>query len=418
MIGYDEALALIRAQCARLPCERIGAARALGRVLASAIDSGEDLPPFANSAMDGFALRVGSSPLDAGMQWDVIGASAAGDAQAHAGDGAWEIMTGACLPEGMDSVIPVEQIEVLARDADGRPARIALRAEVLPGQHVRRRGEDVARGARVIDAGTCLAAEHLAVLASLGVAEVEVIRRPRVALLNTGRELVDDPCQVLAPGQIRNSNGPLLAARLRAAGADLVAQQVVGDDAHAFVTALDEVLASGVDLVLSTGAVSMGRHDFIPDVLRAQGAQILFHKVRIRPGKPLLFAQLAGGALFFGLPGNPVSSVVGLRFFVEPALRVLLGMAQERALRVRLANSAGKPVALRRHLKARLHCDAQGQLTAQVLGGQESFKLAPLLQANAWVVIDEDAGEVAPGALVRIYGLGHLQSAGLEGWEA
>lgn len=415
MIGYDEALALIRAQCARLPCERVAAARALGRVLASAIDSGEDLPPFANSAMDGFALRVGSQTLTAGTELDVIGASAAGDAQAAARDGAWEIMTGACLPEGMDSVIPVEQVEVLARDAEDRPRRIALRADVTPGQHVRARGEDVARGARVIDAGTCLAAEHLAVLAALGVAEVDVVRRPRVALLNTGRELVDDPRQPLAPGQIRNSNGPLLGARLRAAGAELVAQQVVGDDAQAFVTALDEVLASRADLVLSTGAVSMGRYDFIPDVLRAQGARILFHKVRIRPGKPILLARLAGGALFFGLPGNPVSSVVGLRFFVEPALRALLGMVHERALRVRLANSAGKPVALRRHLKARLHADAQGQLAVQVLGGQESFKLAPLLQANAWVVIDEDAGEVAPGTLVAVYGLGHLQPAALEG---
>lgn len=416
MIGYDEALDLIRAHCTRLPVESVDAMQALGRVLAQAVVSGEDLPPFANSAMDGFALRVGSQALTAGAELDVIGASAAGDAQAAARDGAWEIMTGACLPAGMDSVIPVEQVEVLARDAEDRPRRIALRADVTPGQHVRRRGEDVARGAQVIGAGTCLAAEHIGVLAALGVATVEVVRKPRVALINTGRELVDDPRQSLAPGQIRNSNGPLLAARLLAAGAQVVHREVVGDEPAQFSAALERALAAGADLVLGTGAVSMGRYDFIPETLRGQGARILFHKVRIRPGKPLLCARLSAGQLFFGLPGNPVSSMVGLRFFVEPALRVLLGMGAEQRVRVALANGAGKPVALRRHLKARVACDAQGRVQVQVLGGQESFKLAPLLQANAWVVLGEDAGEVAPGSLVDVHGLGHMQAPPLQGF--
>lgn len=415
MIGYDEALAIIAGNCAVLPRERIPASQAMGRVLAMAVDSPDDLPPFANSAMDGFALRAGTGTLPAGSEFIVAGACAAGDGQAQGGEGAWEIMTGACVPDGLDTVVPVEQVEVLGRDAQERPQRIRLRADVAPGQHLRRRGEDVRQGTQVVAAGQLLRAPHLALLAALGVATVEVVARPRVALINTGRELVDNPVQPLEPGQIRDSNGPLLAARLAAAGAELVHQQVVGDEPQAFEAALQAALAAGANVLLSTGAVSMGRYDFVPDTLRGLGARIHFHKVRVRPGKPLLFARLAGGQLYFGLPGNPVSSAVGLRFFVEPALRGLLGLPPERPLRVPLATPAGKPVALRRHLKARLVCDGQGQLQAQVLAGQESFRIAPLLQSNAWAVIAEDAGEVPVGGLVDIYGPGHLQGAQPEG---
>ena len=413
MIGYDEALAIIRGQARRLPLQRV--APAPGQVLAEPVGSGEDLPPFDNSAMDGFALCVGANGAKAGAEFDVQGAQAAGDAQVAAAGGAWEIMTGARLPDGLDTVVPVEQVEILAARADGRPQRIRLQADLPRGQHVRRRGEDVARGATVVAAGTRLEASHLMLLAALGVAQVAAAQRPKVALINTGRELVDDPAQTLASGEIRNSNGPFLAARLLEAGAELVLRETVSDDEAAFLAALRRALDAGADVVLSTGAVSMGRYDFVPDALRLVGARIHFHKVRIRPGKPLLFATLGAGQLFFGLPGNPVSSAVGLRFFVEPALRAMLGLAPERPLQVPLANAAGKPVALRRHLKGRLVCDARGQLQAQVLAGQESFRIAPLLQSNAWIVIGESAGAVGPGDLVEVHGLGHLQGLSLEG---
>lgn len=411
MIGYDEALAIIVGPRTVLPRERIPASQALGRVLAVAVASPDDLPPFANSAMDGFALRAGAGVLAAGTEFVVAGALAAGDVTVGAGEGAWEIMTGAGVPDELDTVVPVEQVDVVEHDAQDRPQRVRLLADVAAGQHLRQRGEDVARGAQVMASGQILQAPHLAVLAALGVATVEVVRRPRVALINTGRELVDNPVQPLAPGQIRNSNGLLLAVRLDAAGADVVYRRVVGDEPPEFEAAVRAALAAGADVLLSTGAVSMGRYDFVPDTLRGLGAQIHFHKVRIRPGKPLLFAQLADGQLYFGLPGNPAASAVGLRFFVEPALRDLLGLPPERPLRVPLANPAGKPVPMRRHLKARLVCDDAGQLRAQVLAGQESFRIAPLLQSNAWAVIAEDAGDVPVGGLVDVYGPGHLQGA-------
>lgn len=410
MIGYDEALGIIRREAARLDLRRCPPEQALGHVLAEPVASDEYLPPFDNSAMDGFALHVGGATLRAGTEFEVAGAQAAGDAHVAEAHGAWEIMTGARMPEGLDAVVPVEQVEVLACDAGGRPLRIRLAADVEPGQHVRLRGEDVMRGATVIESGTRLAPQHLMVMAALGVQSVAVARRPRVAVITTGRELVDDPAQPLASGEIRNSNGPLLAARAVEAGAEVVLRETVSDEPAAFLSALERALAAGADVVLSTGAVSMGRYDFVPDTLRGIDATIHFHKVRIRPGKPLLFARLAGGQLYFGLPGNPVSSAVGLRFFVEPALRGLAGMAPERPLRVPLASAYRKRAALRFHLKGRVDVDGMGRLLARVLPGQESFRILPLLAANAWIVVPEEAQSAEEGDLVDVYGLGHLEA--------
>lgn len=410
MIGYDEALAVILREAARLEVRRCSPEQALGHVLAEPVTSDEHLPPFDNSAMDGFALHVGGATLRTGTEFDVAGAQAAGDARVEAAHGAWEIMTGARLPEGLDAVVPVEQVEVLDRDADGRPLRIRLSAEVEAGQHVRLRGEDVMRGRQVVEAGTRIEARHLMVMAALGVQAVSVARRPRIAIITTGRELVDDPAQPLESGEIRNSNGPFLAARAIEAGADVVFRETVSDEPSTFLVALEHALGAGADVVLSTGAVSMGRYDFVPDTLRGIGATIHFHKVRIRPGKPLLFARLAGGQLYFGLPGNPVSSAVGLRFFVEPALRALTGMTPERPIRVPLAAAYRKRAALRFHLKGRLEVDGTGRLQARVLPGQESFRILPLLAANAWIVVPEDAPPPEAGDLVDVYGLGHREA--------
>lgn len=414
MIGFDEALAMIQREAAVLPARSCAAADAVGLVLACDVCSGEDLPPFDNSAMDGFALRIDREPLAAGAEFDVAGAQAAGDAHAVAQSGAWEIMTGARVPDGLDAVIPIEQVEVLARDSQDRPQRIRTTAAVEPGQHVRLRGEDVRTGACILKAGTRIEAPQVMLLAALGVAQVQVRPAPRVALLTTGRELVDDPTQALASGEIRNSNGPYLAQRVGDAGAQLVLRETVSDDADAFLAALQRALAAGAEVVLSTGAVSMGRYDFVPDALRSIGARLHFHKVRIRPGKPLLFATLPGGQLYFGLPGNPVSSAVGLRFFVEPALRALSGLVPERPLQVPLAASFKKRAPLRFHLKGGLELDQHGQLQARVLPGQESFRIAPMAQANCWIVVEDTHEAPAAGELVKVYGLGHLLAPQIE----
>lgn len=403
-LAYDEALRIVLAASTRLPAQDCAVESCLGRVLASDIVSDAALPPFDNSAMDGFALNGKDDKVLAGTEFDVEGEQAAGDGVTHAGGGAWEIMTGARMPDGLDRVIPVEQTERLAP-----AARIRLLADVEPGQNVRTAGSDVQHGETVLAAGSALAPQHLMLLAALGVATVSVSERPRVAVLCTGRELVDDPKQALAPGQIRNSNGPFLAARLPLAGADVVHVETVGDDALAFEAALRRAWDAGAKVIVSSGAVSMGRYDFVPQALERIGAKTLFHKVAIRPGKPLLFARLPGDALLFGLPGNPIAVAVGLRFFIEPALRVMLGLPGEAPRRVPLSTPFSKKPRLRFHLKSRLHIDAQGRLATEILGGQESYRIKPLADANAWTVVPADIDALPAGALVDVYGPGHLE---------
>lgn len=408
MISVADAQALVRAQAAPLPSERVPLALALGRVNAHAVVSAVDLPPFDNSAMDGFALCGAGQTLHSQCEFDVAGELAAGDSTRHVeGDHAWEIMTGAALPAGLDTVVPVEQVEVLARDEQARPLRIRLLAEVPPMQHVRRAGEDIARGQTALPAAQWLGASHLLLLAGLGIGEIDVARRPRVALLCTGRELVDDPAQALQPGQIRNSNASFLRARIIAAGAELAHYETVPDDADAFRAALNRALLADRDVVLSTGAVSMGRYDFVPQVLEGIGARTLFHKVAMRPGKPMLFARLAEGPLYFGLPGNPVSSVVGLRFFVEAALRVMLGLPPERAWSLPLLHHARKKPGFRLHQKARVVLGSDARLGVELLPGQESFKTRPLLAANAWAALPAESCELPAGSLIEVLPLGH-----------
>jgi molybdopterin molybdotransferase len=415
MIGYDAALAIVLRQSVRLPPETVPAERAFARVLAEPVQSTQCLPPFDNSAMDGFALDTQGGQASAGREFAVAGVQVAGDAEVSATAGAWEITTGARLPLGLDAVVPIEQTEIIDAGADGHPLRFRLLADVVAGSNIRRRGEDVAEGVHVMRAGTCVQAPQLMLLSALGISQVEVVRRPRVAIIVSGRELVADPAQPLEAGQIRDSNGPYLHARLVSAGAEVVYRTRVGDDADEFLAALDQALANGADIVVTTGAVSRGRHDFIADALRNSGAEILFHKVRIRPAKPLLFARLPSGQLCFGLPGNPVSSAIGLRFFVEPALRAMLGMAPERPLRLPLAGATRKRADVRSHLHAQVFCDASGRLCASVLQQQQSFRLMPMLAADGWVVLPESASGADAGDMVDVYGLGHLQPLQVSG---
>lgn len=406
MISYGEALQQLLAAAEPLPAQNLPVDQAEGRVLAAAVTSSQALPPFDNSAMDGFALRAGGDVVPAGSTFDVQGWQAAGDVAAEGGQGAWEIMTGARMPSGLDSVVPVEQVDVVEAQ-NGRPLRIRLRETLKPGQHVRLRGQDVEDGEEVLAATATLDINALTLLHAIGAANVQVQPQPKVAVIATGKELVSDAAQVLESGQIRDSNRPYLVRRLQAAGADVVWQGVVGDDTAAFDNVLDVALAAGAKVLISTGAVSQGRYDFIPDALRARGAQIIFHKVAIRPGKPLLFARLPNGVLYFGLPGNPISAAVGQRFFVEPVLRRLLGLPEEPALQLPLQADVRKPPGLRMHARARVELDAAGQLSVRVLSGQESFRLKTMLKANAWAVLEGEGDLAVAGSRVRVQGWGH-----------
>ncbi|SDQ93073.1 molybdopterin molybdotransferase MoeA [Pseudoxanthomonas sp. CF125] len=394
MIAYAQALELLLAEAAVLPAEWCRSADACGRILAEPLRASNMLPPFDNAAMDGYAFATSSEGLAAGSEHRVAGQLAAGappppDA---AGD-VWEIATGAALPAGLDCIVPFERVERLSAE------RIRLREAAFAGQNIRRAGSDIAIAGEVAAAGQRIDPALRMVLAALGVERISVRRKPRVALLSTGAELVVDALLPLGPGQIYASNASYLEASLRALGAEVIANVALGDDAQAFAAQTGR-LADQADLVLSTGAVSMGSRDFIPAGLQAMGARLLFHKAAIRPGKPILAARLQEGALFVGLPGNPIAVAVGLRYFVVPLLRAMLGMPAETPLRASLAAPIRVAKGLRHFLKARLRQSSDSGLVAELLEGQQSYRMGSLLQANAWVVLPEDADEWPAGALV------------------
>lgn len=404
MIRYREAIEHLLAAVSQLPVESCRTAACSGRVLAAEVRSPIALPGFDHAAMDGYALAA-LEPLEPGSEHRVIGSQAAGDAPRDAGGGAWEIMTGARLPDGLDAVVAVERTELLETAADGSPRRIRLLDALSEGQNVRRAGVDVQAGESVLAPGTPLGPAQIMLLASLGIAEVPVVRRPRVAVIGTGKELITDPAQSLSGGQIYSSNGPYLAAALAMAGAEVIACEVVDDTAVTYADAVRRAQAAGADLVVSTGAVSMGRYDFVPEALRRLGATALFHKVAMRPGKPLLAASLPAGPLVMALPGTPMAVAAGLRFFVTPVLRAMLGQGAEPELRAVLDTPQQPKAGLRHFLRAAFHLDAAGCLHARVMPQQQPFRIAPFAAADGWVVLDEEAGDCAAGRVVPVASL-------------
>ncbi len=390
MISYQEALGMILAESAVLARRRVPLQDAAGRVSAEALFARLDVPAFANAAMDGYAVACRDTRNASEAQpvtLPVAGSVVAGLAPPQATPGsAWEIMTGAPVPAGLDAVVPVEHI---AEHVPGGLALSIIRLMqcVQPGQNVRRMSEDFRRGERVIDAGTRLAPHHLMGLAACGLDEVSVCDTPRMAILTTGSELASSGSELQA-GQIRDANGPYLRALLAQLGIAGSTRSTAADNALALRKELGE-LAEHSDLILTTGGVSAGRLDLVPDVVRALGGEILFHKVAIRPGKPILYARLPGGKHLFGLPGNPLAVDVGMRFFVIPALRAMQGLAAE-VFRPAICDDAVRSRSrLRFFAKAHRNVDAEARSRVQTLPGQESFRIGSLLKANCWAVIPE-----------------------------
>ena len=404
MISYDQARDRLLAHAERLADELCSPKECLGRVLAQDIVSPMALPSFDHAAMDGYALYA-SEPLAAGSEHAVLGSQAAGDVARASAGMAWEIMTGAQLPVGLDAVVAVERTQLLTSATDGSPTRIRLLDSLASGTNVRHVGSDVAIGATVISAGTRIEPAQLMLLAALGVTQVAVVRQPRVAVICTGKELQADPTRPLAAEQIHNSNGPYLVAALRAAGARVVSCVTVDDTATTYAQAVARARDGGVDLIVSTGAVSMGRYDFVPDTLGELGAELLFHKVAMRPGKPLLAASLHEGPLVLALPGTPMAVAAGFRFFVAPVLRAWAGQGSERTWHAVLDTPQQPKAGLRHFLRASLHQAADGRLHASLLSQQQPFRIQPFANADAWVVLPEDAGDCAAGTLVEIASL-------------
>ena len=376
-------------------------AEAAGEVTASVIKARLSVPGFANAAMDGFVLHAGATRTaspETPVRIAISGLIAAGEpVPAHSGL-AWEILTGAPVPPGLDAVVPLERV-TRVDDLNGEQATVLITEPLHPGQNIRQCGEDFIKGRVFVDAGTRLAPHHLMGLAACGVDEVSVVSSPRVAVLTTGNELATHGAE-LAAGQIRDANGPYLRALLPLLGTRLTTMATARDQADDLRKNL-RALAGTVDVVLTTGGVSVGQLDLLPSIVREIGGEILFHKVAIRPGKPLLHARLADGTLLFGLPGNPLAVAVGMRFFVIPALRALQGLAPETATPAVTSTPVRTRGQLRFFAKAYTEVDATGCRRVQLLPGQESFRIAPLLRANCWAIVPEGVGDIPAGSMLE-----------------
>ena len=389
LLSLEEAQERVLGHARRLPVESVPIAGAGGRVTAEDVRARVDLPPFASSAMDGFAVRAADLP----GTLRIAGESAAGapfDGPLEAGD-AVAISTGAVVPEGADAVVPIENVGTQDNTVD-------ITGSSEPGAHVRPRGGDVATGEVVVPAGVTLTPARLAAAAASGVAELSCVRRPRATVLATGSELVD-PGGSLRPGQIYETNSLMLATALTAAGAEVVTQRPVADDEGALRQTLERGLAT--DVLVTSGGVSVGEHDLVRAVELELGVEEVFWRVAMKPGKPISFG-VRGETLVFGLPGNPVSALVGCELFVKPALRALQGLADPlpRFEPGRLAVGLRRNEERDEFVRARSRVD-RDVLVLEPVAGQESHMIVRAGAADALVHIPRGNGELAAGSTVR-----------------
>ncbi|HEX2569955.1 MAG TPA: gephyrin-like molybdotransferase Glp [Polyangia bacterium] len=391
MLTVEQALGRILSSIAPLGAEQVFLGMAQGRALAESIVAERLLPPWDNSAMDGFAVRA--AEVVAGRPLPIAFTVGAGDAPGPLAPGAVaRIMTGAPVPPGADAIVKRED----ATEAEGK---VAFSLVPAVGAHVRRAGDDVRPGAAVLGRGEVLEAGELGLIAALGRTIVSVHRRPRVAIVSTGSELVEAD-RLPRPGQIVGSNGWALAAQCRDAGAEPMVLPLVPDDRVAIRGALEAALAA--DVVLSSGGVSVGDFDFVKEVLEGLGVRQEFWKVAMKPGKPIAFGLAPRGTPVFGLPGNPASSMVAFELFVRPALRKMGGLGEgwERPRAPVVLDEAYVHDGKRRHyLRARVRRDGE-VLRARRLAQQGSGMLRSMVGMNALLEIPEDAGTLAAGERV------------------
>lgn len=389
LLTLEEAQELVLERVRPLGTEPVPIGEAVRRIAAKDVRARVDLPPFASSAMDGFAVR--SADLPGTLR--IVGESAAGrpyEGRLEPGC-AVAISTGAVVPENLDAVVPVE---VVVQSAN----TVEISQTARTGAHIRPRGGDVASGEVVLPAGATLTAARLAAVAAAGVASIECRRRPRVAILATGSELVA-PGVPLRAGQIYETNGLMLAAALSAAGAEIVTEPTAADDDAVLREALETGLAG--DVLVTSGGVSVGEHDLVRAVERELGVEEVFWRVAIKPGKPVSFG-VRGDTLVFGLPGNPVSALVGSELFVKPALRALQGAAEP----LPRFETGSLTIGLRRNgerdefVRARVRTDAS-EVVLEPIVGQESHMIVRSSAADALVHVPRGNGELAAGTTAR-----------------
>ena len=401
MKNYLEALSIIQNEISAIGTQQLDTKSANG-VVAEDIFSNNPVPSFSNSAMDGFCLQseltknaTSNNPVELQINGTIFaGDQAPTDAKAS---GSYEIMTGSVMPDCMDSVLILEKGEVIEKNG----CKILVLSEpVVRGANVRKAGEDYEEGELILSKGTLINDHHKIGLIMNNHRKVRVYKKPSIGILTTGNELEID-----SPSSVPNSNGPFLESAVNSLDLKCIENLHSGDYLTVIKEKIQKLRDKNANLILTSGGVSAGKADFIPAALVEMGAEVLFHKLWIRPGKPILMAKFPDGTIVFGLPGNPVSVAVGFRFLAAQAIRILQGRTLEKPIASKNSINYKKSEKFCLFAKAIARVDEDGQIHTEVMSGQESFKVKPFRDANCWAMIPEGIETIKKGEAISIYPL-------------
>ncbi|MBP9777590.1 MAG: molybdopterin molybdotransferase MoeA [Rickettsiaceae bacterium] len=407
MISYPDAIEYIKSSTTKLCTTKLTLTESIGHRAAETIYSNQQIPSFNNSAMDGFALNTIGLSNNSDRVFEVqsyIQAGCVNNIESYDILKASEITTGSVVPDMYNTVIPVEDVQILEED-NGKPSKIKLNYAIAEDKNIRRKGEDFNKQDVLVEKSSVIKPKHIMAFAALGINQVLVYKKPKISVLSTGTELVDFADGELEYGKIRNSNSPYLQSFLSGIGCNATYHGILEDNIDLFKDQLLTIIESDntIDAIVTTGSVSMGRYDLIPDAISQIGGTIIFHKTQIRPGKPILFAKLPNNKLFFGLPGNPMSAAIGARFFIAPWIRMAQNSLREQPIKAALVEDIPIDNRFNYFKKAHVIYDG-GHVKCRISTGQESFKIKSFIDSNCWVVFPiAEKKQYLTGDLVDIY---------------
>ena len=406
MIKYKEAIDILKKNCLKLPSEKISIINSLNRICDSDIRSPSLNPLYNNTAFDGFAVIARETKglsLKNKKKFKIIKTIAAGDIpkiKNHYKNSAIEIMTGGLVPKPFDSILAVEKAKY--HPTKKNPTHIVIEKEVKKFSFIRFAGEDYKLNDLVISKGELIQPKHIMALTTLGIKYVKVKKKPKITFISTGNEIVDYKVKNIYPWQVRNSNSHYFKLFGNNLNFNIVDSGIIKDNnLTKFKKILKKLKNSDTDIIVTSGAVSAGKFDFIPNYINKSGFKKCFKGVLIKPGRPIMFSKLKQkNKLFFGLPGNPISCAAGFRFFIYPLMRKSLGMNEEKSLKAKLTNSYEKVKKFTHFVRCYMEIDKNGLVKLKVLQGQQSNRIKSFISANCWGVFPAGKTKFKKGNII------------------
>ena len=407
MKSYSQALKILKENKIEINDENINSSKSLNRVSSIDIYTNSDYPSANNASFDGYAIKSkDTNKLDNKIyqKFKIIGSIAAGDKPIKKKIKKFEtveIMTGALIPKSFDTIIPIEQINFYPNKKKARC--ILLNKKVPKFKHIRFKGSDYKKGDLLISKGTILQSSHILALKTLGVLNIKVKKIPKILFFSTGNEITNQ--QIIPDWKVRNSNSHYIHSLKENFLFDYKDGGILRDkDKLKFEKKIKKILNSNIDIIITSGAVSAGKFDFIPNVIKKFKHSSYFKGVAIRPGKPVLFAKIKGKQkAIFGLPGNPISSAACFRFFIYPYLQNLLGIKEEKPIKATLKNSFNKKKLFTRFIKSKINTTKNGNVEVKILKGQESYRIQSFVNSNIWTLLPAGKSKFKKGEIVDCF---------------